>query len=289
VQDSRDIKGTCVVLRGIEGCGKGAWADQFGQLFGKHYTHIIDAERLTTKFNNMTADSIVVFADEVLWPGDRKAANILKGMVSERRVTRESKGVDSIEVDNLGHIIIASNEEWIVPAGPQSRRWLVLNVNGERANDKEYFGALFNEMNNGGKEALLHLLMNHKITSNLRLAPHTVGLTEQRRMSHRHDSMLHFLTESVLRGGFNTIDCSASMDDPVGWPKRVKTFELFNEYRGWCNDTRIPTFDVLSLVMFSEKAITFGFVADGKELIVPAEADLQRVIDLRQGTHRDEI
>jgi hypothetical protein len=206
VQNSRDIKGTCVVLRGVEGCGKGAWADQFGRLFGKHYTHLIDAERLTTKFNNLTADSVVVFADEVLWPGDRKAANILKGMVTERRVTRESKGIDSVEVDNLGHIIIASNEDWIVPAGPQSRRWLVLNVSPKVACDKFYFDRLFHEMSNGGRAALLSLLLKRKITSNLRLAPHTVGLTEQRRMSHRHDSLLHFLTEATVKGFFDTID-----------------------------------------------------------------------------------
>lgn len=289
VQDARNIKGTCVVLRGVEGCGKGAWADQFGQLFGRHYTHLIDAERLTTKFNSLMSDSIVVFADEVLWPGDRKAANILKGMVTERRVTRESKGVDSIEVDNLGHIIIASNEDWIVPAGPQSRRWLVLNVSGKVAQNKEYFDRLFKEMTNGGREALLHLLMTREITSNLRQAPHTSGLTEQRRMSHRHDSLLHFLTESSIRGGFNTIDYESDMSDSAKWPQKVILYELFDEYRVWCRDNRISSFDTQSIAMFSENIPKYGFRIEGKILTVPDLAKLARAIDSKQGTHFNEV
>lgn len=289
VQDARNIKGSCIVLRGIEGCGKGAWADNFGQLFGKHYTHLIDAERLTTKFNSLTADSIVVFADEVLWPGDRKAANVLKGLISERRITRESKGVDSIEVDNLNHVIIASNEDWIIPAGPQSRRYLVLNVAGHVANNRPYFMELFKEMENGGREALLHLLKERKITRNLRLAPHTKGLTEQRRYSHRHDSLLHFLTESTVRGGFDSIDSEAAMGDTDQWPKKLHKYELFSEYRNWCRDTRINTYDTLPMTVFIEKITSYGFTEEGKLVSVPDIETLKRTIDVRQGTHIGEI
>ena len=188
VQDARNVKGTCVVLKGIEGCGKGIWAKNFGMLFGKHFSHIVDAERLTARFNSMMADSVVVFADEVLFPGDRKSANVLKGLISEETITREAKGVDPIDVDNLNRIIIASNEDWIIPAGPQSRRFLVLKVNGELACNKPYFDALVKEMDNGGRGALLHLLMNRKITNNLRQAPKTYALMEQRKMSSRHDT-----------------------------------------------------------------------------------------------------
>ena len=289
VQDARTIKGTCVVLRGVEGCGKGAWADQFGQLFGRHYTHLIDAERLTTKFNNLTSDSVVVFADEVLWPGDRKAANILKGMVSERRVTRESKGVDSIEVDNISHLIIASNEDWIVPAGPQSRRWLVLNVSDQVACKKPYFDKLFKEMDDGGRAALLDMLLKRKITSNLRLAPHTKGLTEQRRMSHRHDSLLHFFTEAAVKGFFESVDTDAQIGDAQGWPKTLNKFELFAEYREWCKDTRINAYDTLSMMMFVEKAPNFGFVDSDGKFTVPDKGVLEKNINLKQGTHEGDL
>lgn len=284
VQNSRTLKGTCVVLRGIEGCGKGMWADQFGQLFGKHYTHLIDAERLTTRFNGLTSDSVVVFADEVLWPGDRKAANILKGLITERRITKESKGVDSIEIDNLAHVIIASNEDWIIPAGPQSRRWLVLNCGPSMANNKSYFDAIVAEMEGGGRAALLHLLMNRKITSNLRLAPMTQGLIEQRRLSHRHDSLLQFLTEHVQRGSFATLDADHMVGDDAGWPVKVLKYELFAEYRTWCKDSRITAMDTLSLPIFAANVIPYGFTDDGRMLAVPDICELIYRTELKQGT-----
>lgn len=285
VQDPRTIKGSCVVLRGIEGCGKGAWADQFGKLFGRHYTHLIDAERLTAKFNSLTADSIIVFADEVLWPGDRKAANILKGLISEMRVTREAKGVDSIEVDNLSRVIIASNEDWIIPAGPQSRRWLVLNVSGKVANNKPYFDRLFKEMDNGGHDALLHLLKHRKVTSNLRFAPHTVGLAEQRMLSHRHDSALHFFSEAIVREHFDTMDAEAHMGDAVQWPKKLIKYELFNEYRTWARENRVTTYDTLSMTMFMKQLDVYGFKEDGKMVVVPTLAEIRKKIDEKMGVH----
>lgn len=283
VQDSRNIKGTCIVLRGVEGCGKGAWADQFGLLFGKHYKHLIDAERLTAKFNSLTSDSVVVFADEVLWPGDRKAANILKGLVTERRITRESKGIDAIEVDNLNHVIIASNEEWIVPAGPGSRRWLVLNVSAKVAKNSAYFKRLFDEMDNGGRSALLHFLKNRKVTSDLRTAPVTKGLLDQRRMSHKHDSMLHFLSEVIAKGGFDAIDVNAKMDETDGWPTRLNLFEVFNEYRVYCRENRVNVYDSLNMIMFSAKILEYGFVVEGKTVLVPTTNDLRNCINTKQG------
>lgn len=292
IQDPRNLKGSCVVLRGQEGCGKGAWADTFGKLFGKHYTHFIDSERLTGKFNSLTADSVLIFADEVLWPGDRKAANVLKGMVTESRVTRESKGVDSVEMDSLMHIIIASNEEWIVPAGPQSRRWLVLNVSSAVAKNEPYFKTLFSEIENGGKEALLYLLMNRKITSNLRLAPKTQGLIDQRRMSHRHDSMLHFFSEVLGRGNFKSIDVGvrvgpsgAVVGEPMSWPTRLIKYELFSEYRTYCNDNRVSVYDTLSMSVFLAKLANYGFVDEGKAVAVPTSESLASRIELMQGVN----
>lgn len=283
VQNSRDIKGTCVVLRGVEGCGKGVFADQFGQLFGKHYNHLIDAERLTARFNSLMSDSVLVFADEVLWPGDRKAANVLKGLVSEKRIVREAKGVDSIEVDNLNRVIISSNEEWIVPAGAGSRRWLVLNVSSKVAKSKPYFDKLFEEMDGGGRGALLHFLKERKIKSNLRTAPTTKGLLEQRRLSNRHDSMLHFLSEAVVRGGFTAIDINAKMGDAIVWPKELMIYELFNEYRTYCKEARVTVYDTLTMGVFISNLPAYGFVEKGKTVLMPTISELKSCIENKQG------
>ena len=283
VQNPRSIKGTAIILRGVEGCGKGAFADTFGQLFGKHYTHLIDSERLTGRFNSFLESNIVVFADEVLWPGDRKAANILKGLVSESKIVVEQKGVDSITIENMNRVIIASNESWIVPAGPQSRRWLVLNVSPAMAKNRAYFDKLFEELENGGRGALLHMLMNRQITSDLRLAPTTKGLMEQRQMSHGHDSLLHFLSEICLRGGFNAMDVDAKMGDEVKWPSRLMAFELYNEYIGWCKERSVSNYDRLAMTVFLSNIGGYGFKVEGKVTGIPSESSLDAEIKKRQG------
>jgi len=285
VQHSREIKGCCIVLRGIEGCGKGVFADTFGRLFGSHYSHLIDSTRLTDKFNSYLSDSIVIYADEVLWPGDRKSANILKGRITETRIHRESKGVDAVEVDNLARVIIASNEDWIVPAGPQSRRWLVLNVNGSKAGNRDYFNRLMYEMNNGGRGALLHLLQNREITSDLRVAPKTEALLEQRRMSSSHDSVMHWLYEATLKGSFDTVDVDASVGDDTRWPKKVRMYELYAEYREWAKENRISSYDTLNLAVFSDRIKRYGFVTEGKEVTVPGVGYLEAMIVTAQGTY----
>ena len=283
IQDFRNVKGTCVVLQGIEGCGKGIWADNFGMLFGKHYTHIVDAERLTSRFNSFMADSILIFADEVLFPGDRKSANVLKGLISERVITREAKGVDSVDVDNLNRVIIASNEDWIIPAGPQSRRYLVLHINPDLACNKSYFDALAKEMDNGGRGALLHFLINRRITSNLRTAPVTKALIEQRKMSSRHDTLMQWIIEIMEKGGFESVDSSAMVGETGEWPSSLNKYEVFNEYRSWAKDTRASNYDILTMPVFLARVVQYGFKESGRSLMIPDIKALTITMDKVQG------
>jgi len=46
-----------------------------------------------------------------------------------------------------------------VPASSDERRYAVFNVNGNRAQDRDYFGPLAEQMANGGLAAMLHDLL----------------------------------------------------------------------------------------------------------------------------------
>ena len=67
--------------------------------------------------------------------------------------------MDAVETPNHTHLWISSNEDWVVPAGPTARRFFCLNVPDTRRNDTAYFGAIEEQMVNGGYEALMHTLM----------------------------------------------------------------------------------------------------------------------------------
>jgi hypothetical protein len=83
----------------------------------------------------------------------------LKALLTEKTITIEPKYVHPFQVRNLLHVLIASNDDWVVPAGPQSRRYAVFEVSNERVEDFEYFKALDAELRSGGAEAMLYDLL----------------------------------------------------------------------------------------------------------------------------------
>ncbi len=83
-----------------------------------------------------------------------------KRLITEPSLAIERKGVDIFSVDNCLHIIIASNEPWVVPAGVDERRFMVVRVSEHRKQNVSYFRKLHAEMYEaGGLGAMLHDLL----------------------------------------------------------------------------------------------------------------------------------
>src|SRR5215204_2312773 len=96
----------------------------------------------------------------------------------------EAKGYDAEQSRNCTHLIMASNSDWVVPAGLEERRFLVLDVGESQMQNSEFFGALDRELESGGREALLHLLLNRDLSGfNVRRFPQTEALREQKLLS----------------------------------------------------------------------------------------------------------
>lgn len=258
-QDPANPKGCAVVMHGIEGCGKGTFMEALGRTMGRHYKHVTQEEHLTGRFNGHLQDSLLTFADEVTYGGSRKTAGNLKAMVTEPKLTVERKGVDAYSFKNCARIGVASNEDWFIPAGPQSRRWLVLNVLPDKASDANWFGAIYKEMDNGGLEAMMHELMNREIKSNLKVAPVTDALKGQRQrfMESRMDSV-HAWWYDCLEARNIEIVCylSESMEEAV-WPQLVKKPDLYDNYKGWTKNSGLPV-QPMSKSMFYNRMPELG-------------------------------
>jgi hypothetical protein len=109
-----------------------------------------------------------------MWAGEHEFAGALKAIVTESKRMIEPKGVDPIQVDNFTRLIISSNEEWIVGADIDDRRFCILECGNERKEDSRYFQAIQDEMDNGGREALLHLLLERDLSgADIRKFPKT--------------------------------------------------------------------------------------------------------------------
>jgi len=172
---------TSIVLRGRQGVGKGCFISQFGKIFGSNFLHITHSSHLVSRFNSHLKSALLVFADEVLWGGDRAAEGIIRGMITEPFFMCEAKGRDAFPVKNHVHLMLASNHDWLVPAGLEERRFVVIDVNDTHMQDRDYFSALFDQMNNGGREAMLHELLEVDLDCvNLKKIPSTEALFDQK-------------------------------------------------------------------------------------------------------------
>ncbi len=171
--------GTSIALRGEIGTGKGCFVSPVGEILGSHFLHVTNQNQLTGRFNNHLKDALLVFCDEGIWAGDKTAEGVLKGMITEKYIMCEPKGKDAFAVKNHIHLIIASNNAWVVPGGFQERRFLVLDVSNRHKQDHNYFSAIFNQMDNGGREALLYDLLEEKVDIDLRKIPRTSALLDQ--------------------------------------------------------------------------------------------------------------
>jgi hypothetical protein len=170
-----------LVLRGARGAGKGIFARTVGALFGQHFLHLSNARHLTGNFNAHLRDACLVFADEAFYAGDKQHEGQLKRLVTEPTLMIEAKYANAVPVRNCLHLIVASNDDWVVPAGTDERRFFVLDVSSIKRADYQYFETLELELKNGGLAAMLHDLLHRDISGfNVRSAPETTGLVDQK-------------------------------------------------------------------------------------------------------------
>ena len=141
-------------MRGGRGTGKGFFARWVKKMLGQHGIHITNARHIVGHFNAHLRDCIFCFADEAFFAGDKQHASILKGLITEPTIMVEAKYRDAIEVRNLIHVMMASNEMWVVPAGVDERRFFVVDVSTARQGDHAYFAAIEKQMQNGGLAAM---------------------------------------------------------------------------------------------------------------------------------------
>lgn len=178
VQRPWETGGVALVFRGPKGTGKGTLARAFCRLFGQHGLHITSQTLLVGRFNAHLRDVVALFADEAFWAGDKAGESVLKGLITEPTLAYEGKGENVATGRNCVHMIMASNEDWVVPAGMDGeRRFAVFNVADDR-HDQKYWDRLNTELSLAG---MLRELLARDISSfNHFAVPANRALAEQK-------------------------------------------------------------------------------------------------------------
>lgn len=272
VQNPGRVAEVALVFRGGEGTGKGTFARAMKDLFGQHGVHISSSLELTGRFNSHMRDCSLLFADEAVAPEDRDAVGRLKAMVTEPTIRVEQKGVDSQEFPNCLHVIMASNERWVVPAGEGDRRFVVFDVSEAHKEDRDWFDPLFAQLDAGGLAAMLHDLLAMDLGNwhPRQARPKTDAHAEQKAQSLRGVDRLWFdcLTSGELPAG------SLLADGTV----KVRTRELLDQF---ASRTSNPNVNKTSLGMLLSGTMVFegGREAQGGKatfVVVPALAQARQ-------------
>ncbi|UGY27317.1 DUF5906 domain-containing protein [Bradyrhizobium septentrionale] len=148
-----------LAFQGDEGAGKGTLARVMMQIFGAYALPVSDPNMLTGQFSGHLQHCCFLFVDEAFWAGDVRSEGRLKSLVTEPTITVRPLYVQGFQIRNMLHIMMASNNDWMVPAGHGSRRYAVFKVGRDAIGDHAYFKALNAEIDSGGSEAMLHDLL----------------------------------------------------------------------------------------------------------------------------------
>jgi hypothetical protein len=156
---------TAVVLKGEKGTGKNAFLDRFGALLGAaHYDTYSNERYLTSNFNSHMEGKLALVFDEMVWSADKGANGVLKSLITSPTANIERKGAEIYSSDSYVRIFIVSNENWVVPATADERRYCVFQVSSAKIRDTEFFENMRINMDiHGGRRILMHFLANYEI------------------------------------------------------------------------------------------------------------------------------
>lgn len=220
-----------VVFKGKKGTGKNALIERLGKLLNGHFLLTSRRRYITSNFTMHLQKCLMFVMDEAFWSGDKEAEGVVKDLITGDKHVIEPKGKESYSVRNLTRIAVIGNEEWVVPASADERRWAVFNVGVGRQQDRDYFERMRIGLDEGGNKHLLRYLMDYRITADVNNAPKTLGLLEQKLASLEPFEQWWY---SCLTDG--TINHS---DFGEGWPVFIQSETLRNAFARYAKERNI--------------------------------------------------
>jgi hypothetical protein len=221
-----------IVFRGGKGVGKNACVARISKLLGVHSLVTSRRRYLVSNFTAHLQRTLLFTLDEAFWSGDKEAEGVVKDLITGDEHLIEPKGKESYTVRNLTRVVVIGNEEWLVPASADERRWAVFEVGSGRKQDRPYFTEMRIGLDEqGGAAHLLRYLMDYKITQDVNAAPNTAGLTEQKISS----------LEPVPQWWYDTLAAGTIAGGDWGgeWPDTIPTNRLRDALRRWVSNRNI--------------------------------------------------
>jgi hypothetical protein len=227
--------GIVLVWLSAQGTGKSILVDFIGRMImgsedsgdlGSSYLHVLDETKVVGKFNGCLAGKLLVTLDEAGTGPYRDLANIFKGLVSEKTMQIEKKGMEASSIDNSLNFIVLSNGERPVKVENSSksdRRFAVFDVSERYKGNYKYFQELHEQLNSPLSAYHFYMYLKQYDTKGLDLRD--IPDTEARRDLRSYDipKVIKWMSEYVFTKDFRDWQTS----------KFERTEKLFHDFKAY--------------------------------------------------------
>lgn len=162
------------MLQSTEGIGKTIFQELMAHALGDMYVYSPKAPELVksgSTFNAWMRAKLLILVDEIKIDERRELIEILKPMITDKRVEIQSKGVDQDMEDNVANWLFFTNYKDAIPINKNGRRYgIFYSALQSKADlvaagmDDAYFNRLWAWLRDGGGiQAVTHWLLNYPI------------------------------------------------------------------------------------------------------------------------------
>lgn len=205
LQKPDEKPGVIIILLGGQGIGKGTLGKVFKRIWSATYIHVHNINSVTGDFNAALERTFMVFMDEALFAGDRRAADALKSLVTEEFIHVNEKFQPARQIRSYHRFIAATNADHFKKTERDDRRDFTLRVSESHKGDHTFWNDLNHKIDNGGVEAMVQDLLEMDLSQfNVREKPNTKEFLQQK--LHSLGPIGQWWHDCLLRGTIKEYD-----------------------------------------------------------------------------------
>jgi len=243
IQRPQDIGEVALVLRGKKGSGKTTLGEIMRRIFGNNYLLLDDPNLLTRGFNAHLRECVFAVADEAVFAGDKRTSGKLKSQITSTTMNLERKGYDVETVPSRLTLVIISNDDHIIDATGDERRYFPLEVSDQYIGDTGYFDGLYKAINGDELRCFFRMMMAFDISEfNHRVMPNTDEMRQQQALSLK--PVDQWLCEIGCRGDVYPSIWNSGEFDP--WQEVVAMDLLVSSMSVYAREKKVSTYDTVS-------------------------------------------
>ena len=246
IQRPHEKTGVALVILGEKGSGKGIVVDFLLKIIGQHAAEVTAGHHITGNFNALLNEKILVVLNEATWSGDKQAAGVQKGLITDQFQTVRKMYCDAEVRESFLNMMYCSNNEEAVAIQAGQRRFTVVETHNkyagvQTAETKVYFDKILAV----DKGCFLKVMLNRDLSNvNLRAIPYTTAMQNQ--IENSMNTVQQYVL-GLLRGQITVPNCVVErgaqnepgmyVDKPIfGETKQyIDRVKFYQHYKGMYN------------------------------------------------------